>query len=664
MGHTFKNLLKSIKIGNIEIKNRIAMAPMGIGGMTNLDGGPGSRALDYYIERARGGVGLIITSLFKVENEIDALPQGFMLISPVALAPFTELAETVHALGTKIFVQLTAGFGRVASPRLLRGKPVSASAIPYYWNPALTCKELTVEEVERLAKAFGPISHILAEAGIDGVELHGHEGYLFDQFTTGLWNHRSDRYGGDLPGRLFFPIEVLKEIKKQVGDNFPVQYRFALRHYIKGYNTGALPGEEYVEAGQNIEEGLRMAKILEEAGFDALHVDAGCYDSWYWPHPPGYQKHGCMVDMAEEVKKIVKIPVIAVGRLDIPELAEQVIAEGKADIVAVGRGLLADPFWVKKIEEGQPEQIRPCIGCHEGCMNRLVNDKPLSCAVNPACGRERTHTLQPAKERQNVMVIGGGISGMEAARVAKSRGHKVVLYEKSTQLGGHLIEASMPAFKKDELRLLNWYKNELENLGVEVYLNSEVTLDLIGEKKPDVTIVSTGSKPVVLDAPGITKERIVMTVTDLLLDNKKAGETVVVIGGGQVGCETAIWLAQQGKKVTVVEKLDKLMSTDPPIPRMNRMMLLDLLNFYKVNLLMNTSLLEVKDNEVVVINKLFYKNTLKTDTVVLAVGLIPNQDLYRELQGKIHNLYLIGDSRQARNIMGAIWDAYEVARAI
>ena len=358
MGHTFKNLLKSIKIGNIEIKNRVAMAPMGIGGMTNLDGGPGSRALDYYIERARGGVGLIITSLFKVENEIDVLPQGFMLISPVALAPFAELAETVHALGTKIFVQLTAGFGRVASPRLLRGKPVSASAIPYYWNPALTCKELTVEEVERLAKAFGPISHILAEAGIDGVELHGHEGYLFDQFTTGLWNHRSDRYGGDLTNRLCFPIEVLKEIKKQVGDNFPVQYRFALKHYIKGYNTGALPGEEYVEAGQNIEEGLRMAKILEEAGFDALHVDAGCYDSWYWSHPPGYQEHGCMVNMAEEVKKVVHIPVIAVGRLDIPELAEQVIAEGKADIVAVGRGLLADPFWVKKIEKGQPDQIR------------------------------------------------------------------------------------------------------------------------------------------------------------------------------------------------------------------------------------------------------------------------------------------------------------------
>jgi 2-enoate reductase len=262
------------------------------------------------------------------------------------------------------------------------------------------------------------------------------------------------------------------------------------------------------------------------------------------------------------------------------------------------------------------------------------------------------------------MVIGGGISGMEAARVAKARGHKVELYERSDQLGGHLIEASVPPFKEDELRLLNWYKNELENLGVEVHLNTEVTLDLIGEKKPDVIIVSTGSKLVVLNAPGVTKQKIVMTVRDLLLDKQKAGETVVVIGGGRVGCETAIWLAQQGKKVKVVEKLDKLMSTDPPVPRMNKMMLLDLLRFHKVDILTNTSLFEVKDDEIVVISESFSKHTLKTDTVVLAVGLAPDQDLYRELQGKIHNLYLIGDSRKARNIMGAIWDAYEVARAI
>jgi 2-enoate reductase len=663
MSDAFKSLFNPIQIGKVEIKNRVAMAPMGIGGMTNPDGSPGSRALDYYIERAKGGVGLIITSLFKVENEIDPLQQGFLLISPAALAPFTELAETVHALGAKIFVQLTAGFGRVASSRTLRGKPVSASAIPYYWDPTVLCRELATEEVERLIEAFGPAALILAEAGIDGVELHGHEGYLFDQFTTALWNHRTDKYGGDLPNRLCFPIEVLKEIKRKVGDHFPVQYRFGLKHYIKGYNAGALPGEEYVEAGRDIEEGLRMAKILEEAGFDALHVDAGCYDSWYWAHPPGYQKHGCMVDMAEEVKKIAKIPVIAVGRLDMPGLAEQVIAEGKADMIAIGRGLLADPLWVKKVEEGRPKQIRPCVGCHDGCLNRLTKGKPLSCAVNPACGRERTYALSPAHQPKNVMVIGGGIAGMEAARVAAIRGHKVVLYEKSDQLGGHLLEASIPPFKEDESRLLNWYKSELTNLRVQMHLNTDASPDLIQEENPDVIIISTGSKPVLLSLPGIQNEKI-LTATDLLLGKKQSGERVVVIGGGRIGCEIALWQAQQGKKVTIVEKLDTLMSTDPPVPHANKMMILDLLKLYGVNILTHTNLLDEKEEKVVVSTQSFSTSTFKADTVVLAAGMEPIRDLIHELRGKIPNIYLIGDSRQVQNIMGAIWDAYEVARAV
>jgi 2-enoate reductase len=395
MEDLLRHLFKSINLGGVEIKYRIAMAPMGIGVLTNIDGSLGPRAIDYYIERIRGGVGLIITTLYKTENEIDPLQRGFPVVTYTALGPFAELAEAAHAFGTKIFVQLTAGFGRVAHPRILRNKPVSASAIANYWDPTITCRELTTEEVENLIKAFGPAAEILAESGIDGIELHGHEGYLFDQFTTALWNHRTDKYGGDLAGRLTFPIEVLREIKRKVGQDFPVQYRFGLKHYIKGSHDGALPGEEYVEAGRNVQEGLQMAKMLEEAGFDALHVDAGCYDSWYWAHPPGYQKHGCMIDMATEVKKAVKVPVVAVGKLEIPELAGKVIAEGKADLVAIGRGFLSEPFWVKKIAEGRQKHIRPCIGCHLGCIGRLMQGKPLSCAVNPAAGRERAYALKP-----------------------------------------------------------------------------------------------------------------------------------------------------------------------------------------------------------------------------------------------------------------------------
>ena len=287
-----EKLFEPIKIGPVEIKNRIAMAPMGIVGLTNPDGSLTQRAVDYYVERARGGVGLIITSLFKVEDEIDTMAGRSQTISRASSMPFRELCEEVHALGTKIFVQLTAGWGRVSRPLGLHNKPVSASITPNYWDPNIICRALDTGEVEQIVKAFGTAAEIVAAAGADGIELHGHEGYLFDQFTTAIWNKRIDRYGGNLKDRLTFPIEVLDEVKKRLGANFPLQYRFGLKHYIKGLNAGAVKGEDYVEAGRDIEEGLEMARLLEEAGFDSLHVDAGCYDSWYWAHPPVYQEHG------------------------------------------------------------------------------------------------------------------------------------------------------------------------------------------------------------------------------------------------------------------------------------------------------------------------------------------------------------------------------------
>ncbi len=433
MDDVTRQLFKPIRIGSVEIKNRIALAPMGLGSLVNTDGSLGPRAVDYYVERVRGGVGLIITHACKVENEIDSLKPGtgFPVITYTGVGPWTELADAAHAFGAKIFVQLSAGFGRTAHPHILRDTPVSASVLSNYWDPKIRCREVTTDEVEALVKAFGPAAELLADCGVDGFELHGHEGYLFDQFTTSVWNHRTDRYGGDLACRMRFPLEVLHEIRKHVGRGFPVQYRFGLKHYIKGLWQGALPGEKYTEAGRDIQEGLTMARMLEEAGFDALHVDAGCYDSWYWAHPPGYHAYGCMVDMAEEVKKAVTIPVISVGRLDHPELAGKVIAEGKADLVAIGRGFLADSFWAKKVEEGQQKRIRPCVGCHDGCMGRLVVGKATSCAVNPASGRERSYAVSPAETCKNVMVIGGGVAGMEAGRVAALKGHKVALYEKS-----------------------------------------------------------------------------------------------------------------------------------------------------------------------------------------------------------------------------------------
>jgi len=656
----FEKLFEPINIGKVAIKNRIAMAPMVPGGLVDRDGGPTQRAIDYYTERAFGGVGLIISGCTKVSELVEPRTT-LMFVSPESLSPFSELAEAVHYYGTRIFIQLTAGLGRVIIGSAIDSgfKPVSASATSAFWRPNIAARALTTDEVEEIVDAFGNAAELLKTAGIDGIELHGHEGYLFDQFTTAIWNKRNDKYGGNLEDRLRFPIEALNAIKDKAGKDFPVVYRYGLKHYMKGPGAGALPHEDYVEAGRDVAEGLEMAKLLEKAGFDGLHMDAGSYESWYWAHPPTYQSHGCMVDMAAEAKKCVTIPVITVGRLGIPELAEKVVAEGKADIVALGRALLADPHWPKKAREGKVAEIRPCTGCHDGCLYReLEMGKPISCAVNPAAGRERLYTLEMVTQPQKVLVAGGGVAGMEAARVAAIRSCEVTLYEKGDKLGGHLIPGSVPDFKQDIKRLLNWYNTQLERLGVKIRLQVEVTPELIKREKPDKVIVATGSTPIVPNVPGIEKP-IVANCIDLLLGKKKAGENVVMIGGGLVGCETALWLANQGKRVTIVEVLPEIATGD--MSHANQFMLLDLLRDKEVEFMTNTSLEEVTDEGVNVIDRNFTRKTIPCDTVALALGLTPERGLYESLRGESIEPYLIGDCKEPHNIMQAIWDGYHIA---
>ena len=660
--HEFQELFEPIQIGNVQIKNRIAMAPMLTFGLMNPDGTMAQRALDYYIERARGRVGLIISGAFKVENDIDPLLPGVPLVSPASLASFVELVEALHALGTRLFVQLTAGFGRVSTPFMLRDRPVSASAIPNYWDPEIICRELDAQEVQRIVQAFGRAAALLGEAGVDGIELHGHEGYLFDQFTSAIWNKRSDKYGGDLRTRLAFPIEAMRTIKATLGKDYPVQYRYGARHYMKGEWQAALPGEEYDEAGRNLEESIEMARLLEEAGFDSLHIDAGSYDSWYWPHPPLYMPHGCMLDLSAAVKKAVSIPVIAVGRLEVPEVATQALRNGQADMVAIGRGLLTDEHWVRKVEEDRTQHIRPCIGCHDGCVGRIFTGRPLSCAVNPAVGRERLYALSRTETPRDVMVIGGGIAGLEVARAALERGHRVTVYEKSEALGGHVIAGSVPPFKTETAALLEWYRTELDTLGAEVHLNSPVTPNMVRDATPDVVVVATGSEPIIPNVPGIESGHV-MNEIEFLMGQKPVGDCVTIVGGGLVGCEAALWAAQNGKQVTIIEQLDELMSAGIYVPPMNKMML-DLLKFHGVRIITGLTLTGVDAGGVTLMDRAFNSTRVDCDSVIIAVGFRANRTMYDELLGATPNLYLIGDAREPRNIRGAIWDGYEVARGI
>lgn len=663
-----QKLFAPMQIGGVEIKNRIAMAPMANLGLIADDGCYTKRVVDYYVERAKGGTGLIITGAVKAENEIEKLKMPSfpcITINPVHfLQTSSELTERVHAYGAKIFIQLTFGLGRSGAAGFLDGQPVAPSAIPNYWDPSVTCRELTTQEVETMVKRFGEAAAIAKEAGFDGIEIHAvHEGYLLDQFTLALFNRRTDKYGGDLKGRLTLPSEIVQEIKRTVGASYPVILRYSIKSFVKDWRQGGLPKEDFKELGRDVEEGLEAAKILEQAGYDAFDADCGTYDAWYWAHPPMYMDYGCYLPYSERLKQVVNVPVITAGRLDLPGLGEKALEEGKLDMVSFGRGLLADPYLPNKLMTGQEDRIRPCVACHDGCMGRMFIGKPLSCAVNPAAGREVEYAITLATVKKHVLVVGGGMAGMEAARVAALRGHQVSLFEKRDRLGGHVIEGSVHDFKLADRNLIKWYETELDKLDVEVFLNTKLSARDILEHHADAVVIASGSKAIKLKLSGIDDDKV-CSAEDLLAGKKDAGNRVVVIGGGLVGSESALWLAMQGKKVTIVEALPEILKAGLPIPHMNRSMLIDLLKFHHVETITNTSLLAVTDEGVTLINKNFKQSSLPADTVVIAVGYKPDNALHDELKTRVPELYNIGDSRTAANIMNAIWDGYEVARNI
>ena len=463
--------------------------------------------------------------------------------------------------------------------------------------------------------------------------------------------------------RMTFAKEILAAIKKNAGDDFPVVYRYGLKHYMKGYHKGAVPGEPFEEFGRDMDEGLDMAKILEREGFDALHVDAGCYDSWYWPHPPNYMTHGFMADLAHEVKKAVNIPVIAVGRMDDPDVAINVIEQGKADMVAVGRGFLADSDWADKVKYDEIEEIRPCLGCHDACTGRLFNGKPMCCAVNPTVGRELDYQLAPAITPKKFMIVGGGPAGMEAARVAALRGHNVALYEQKNKLGGHLIAGSVPEFKKDIRKLVIWYERQLKKLDVIIHTNSPVTIDMIRSKAPDEIIFATGSKPIIPSINGIDNPKVAHCI-DVLNGNAPLGKNVVVLGGGLVGCEIALWAVEKGCSLTLIEKLPGLMASGPAVSKENKQMTLDLLAVKGVKIVLSTTLSRVQEDELVLIDNRFSQSKLSYDTLVIAAGMQREDRLFLDAEKIFKRVRRIGDCLNVRNIQGAIWDAYEVVRRL
>lgn len=659
----YSRLFEPVKIGGVVCKNRFAMAPMGPLGMADCEGGYTQRGIEYYTTRARGGTGLIITGVTSVDEVIEQHTLPNLPSATHNKIHFVrrglEMTERVHAYGAKILQMLSVGWGRVAIPSHLGDFPsVSASEVPHRWMDR-TCRALTVDEIHGIVERFGQAAYNSKRAGFDGIEVHAvHEGYLLDQFAISMFNLRTDEYGGSLENRLRFAREIVEEVKRACGSDFIVSVRYSPKSFIKDWKVGALPGEEFVEMGRDMDEGLEAAKLLEAYGYDALDVDVGSYEGWWWSHPPTYFEKGMYLPYAKAVREVVSIPVICAGRMDNPDLATKAIEDGACDFIGLGRPLLADPEYVNKLACDRMADIRPCLSCQEGCMGRIQQYSVLNCAVNPACGREQDMALTMAVKPKKVLIVGGGVAGCEAARVLALRGHTPVVMEKGGQLGGNLIPGGAPHFKEDDRALARWYAHTLEQLKVDVRLQAAFDGgDLDGY---DAVIIATGSTPKLLD---LGPKSHAFPADKVLLGEVEVGRQVVIVGGGLVGCETALWLAGQGKTVTIVEEREDLLTVHAPTCSANTDMLKALVQ-YKGVIVETGARMRSADGKHAVIETPDGEKTVAADTVILAIGYTPANSLYQQVLGRLPETYVLGDAKNVANIMYAIWDAYEVARSI
>lgn len=687
MDSKYESLFTPWKIKNCEIKNRIVMTSMGgtsiFGWMepNHFD----KEAANFLLERAKNNVGLILPGIAPIR---DILLGKWLYQGKGKFKKLKEFMDEFHKTGAKMFVQLTAGFGRslaindimvkalhnkalatVLKPALdVSYLTASASATPNRWQESCISRPLTQKEIHEMVEAFAKTAKLCMDAGVDGVEIHAvHEGYLLDQFTMKYTNQRTDEYGGSFENRYRFPVEIVKAIKKACGDDFPVSLRYSVVSKTKGFGKGALPGEDYVEVGRDMEESERAAKYLQDAGYDMLNCDNGTYDAWYWAHPGPYMPQNCNLEDVAHIKKFVDIPVVCAGRME-PDVGAEAIAEGKIDGLGVARQFLTDPAWVTKLMNDDIASIHPCICCHNACFDmasykgddgQLVgNDQTLAdnagmarCALNPQTMQSKKYKIVKAARPKKIAVIGGGIGGMEVARVATLRGHKVTIYEKSNVLGGVFIAAAAPSFKEKDRDLIKWYEKEIKDLNIEVKFNTEVKPEDIAKLDADEVVVATGSKARKLRVPGAEKG---IEACEYLLGTKEVGNKVIVIGGGLSGCEIALDLYNKGKTPVIVEMKNDLVAMRG-ICLANTSYLRDFFALNKVDVRLNTGLVEITDKGVKVKDlKTGKESEIAGDSVIMSVGYIPTPVAKDGVK-------LVGDCNGIGNLRTVIWRAWDVA---
>ena len=638
-----RKLFEPCNIGKLQLKNRVVMPPMG-NNFGAEDGSVTRQLINYYNERAMGGPGLIITEMVSIDSPLGQRGVRQLRIDDDRfIAGLSRLARQVHSSGGKMALQLCHSGLLAASDSFLL-QPVAPSPVEYFGKKVT--RELSKAEIKEIINHFVRGAVRAKAAGFDGVEVHAAHSYLLAHFLSPYFNKRRDEYGGSAQNRAKILLEIIGGIRNVVGDDYPVWCR------INGMEYG-------LEGGLTIEEARETSRMAEAAGSAAIHVSAGGYGAYFGYNRAGMgQPEGNLAELAAAIKKAVKVPVIAVGRINL-SLAEKLLQESKADLIGIGRAQIADPHWIKKAAAGRFNDIRPCISCNACVDDLTVLDVSLHCSVNACVGKERESCITPAKTVKNVLVVGGGPAGMEAAITAAERGHRVSIYEKQPQLGGKLNLAVVPP-GKDEIRpLIDYFVHQIRKLRISVELQKEADAAAIKQIKPDVIVLAAGGIPGVPPIPGVKLENVVFA--EDVLAGVTVAQRVVIIGGGLVGCETAEFLAKQGKKITVIEMLNELAAG---VGSSFKAGLIDRLSMDGVTMMTGVRCTQINAGGVVIAARDGKARTLAADTVILAAGVNPDRRLLQGIKGLAPEIYAVGDCVEPRRILEAISDGHRVGLMI